>query len=116
MQKENYNAWNQLVYYVSDVYTATKRFRAGRSGNLGREIRRTAISLSVKMNNLPQFNTPSDEKSKADMSKVYPILSSISVLETYLQLAKKYNFLKDTSVLDEKLKEVKDQLYRLLGE
>jgi four helix bundle protein len=110
MKKENYYHWNQLVYYVSNIYSATKKFKAGDASGLGEKIRRTVISLSAGVNNLPEL-----PQEKPDISKVYPILSSISVLETYLQMAKNNKILKDTSVLDEKLDEVKETLYRMLG-
>lgn len=110
MKKENYYHWNQLVYYVSNVYAATKKFKAGESSELGEKIRSTAISISADVNDFQK-----QELKKPDLSKVYPILSSISVLETYLQMAKKNKILKDTSVLDEKLGEVKEVLNRMLG-
>lgn len=111
MQKENYAHWNQLVYYVSNVYSATKKFKPGKPGELGEKIRRTVISISSGVNEFQE-----QQKEDRDLSRIYPILSSISVLETYLQMAKNYKFLKDTSVLDEKLDEVKDVLYKLLGD
>jgi len=111
MKNEQIQDWNQLVYYVSSIYSATKKFKAGAPGELREKIRRTAISISAHVNTFQK-----SRQVKPDLSKVYPILSSISVLETYLQLAKNYRFLKDTSVLDDQLEEVKVILYRLLGE
>ena len=111
MEIHNYASWNQLVYYVSSVYHATRKFKPGEPGQLQEKIRRTAISLSV------DFNTCyPDDDFQGGKARIYPILSSISVLETYLQLAKKYKLLKDTSVLDEKLAEVKEILNRYLEE
>lgn len=111
MEKQHYNNWNQLGYYVSHVYNATQKFKAGEPKALCEKIRRSAISLTAGVNIL-------NEKPEHDANedKIYPVLSSISVLETYLQLAKDYKLLKDTSVLDEKLDEVKRQLHELLGE
>lgn len=104
MDKNYFQDWNKLVYYVSDVYSATNKFKAGKPKELGDKIRKTAISITA------DFNSPQEK----DRTQIYPILSSISVLETYLHLARKYKFLKDTSLLDEKLVEVKDALYRML--
>lgn len=111
MEKQNYDQWNHLVYYVSQVYTATKKFKAGKPGELGEKIRRTAVSLSAGVNS---FQENQNQKQEPDLLKIYPILSSINVLETYLLLAKSQKFLKDTSVLNEKLNEVKKELYGLL--
>jgi four helix bundle protein len=105
---ENSHEWNKIVYYVSDVYKATKRFKAGEAERLGNKIRRSAISLSVAMNDLSINNK------QGNFTKLYPLLSSISVLETYLQLAKKQGFLKDTDVLNEKLSEIKISLQRII--
>lgn len=109
METKNYCDWNILVFYVSDVYGATKRFKAGNPAELGNKIRKTAVSLSASVNSMPVA------LKETDFGRIYPILSSISVLETYLQLAKKQKLLKETSVLDEKLEEVKRALYRILG-
>ena len=106
MEKQNYADWNQLFYYVSHVYNATKKFKAGEPRVLSEKIRRSAVSLSADMNLFRE-----EQSSGAKLCRVYSILSSISVLETYLQLAKHYKLLKDTSVLDEKLDEVKEVLH-----
>jgi four helix bundle protein len=108
MNTVNSHEWNKIVYYVSDVYRATKCFKAGNAERLGNKIRQSAISLSVAMNDL-SFNDK-----KGDFARLYPLLSSISVLETYLQLAKKHGFLKDTEVLDEKLSEIKVSLQQII--
>ncbi len=104
MENNYYQNWNKLVYYVSEVYAATNKFKAGDAKNLSDKIRKTAISITA------DFNRPGE----IEKSKIYPILSSVSVLETYLQLAKKYKFLKDTSVLDDKLTELKGALNQML--
>ncbi len=104
MDKNYLQNWNRLVYYVSDVYSATNKFKAGKPKELGDKIRKTAISITA------DFNDPRE----IDRTRIYPILSSISVLETYLHLARKYKFLKDTSLLDDKLDEVKVALNRML--
>ncbi|MCF8378862.1 MAG: hypothetical protein K9H49_04745 [Bacteroidales bacterium] len=104
MEKKYYQNWNRLVYYVSDVYAATSKFKTGKAKDLSQKIRKTAVSITVDLNR-PQ---------EIEKSKIYPLLSSVSVLETYLQLAKKYKFLKDTSVLDYKLKELKTILNQML--
>lgn len=104
MKNNYYQNWNKLVYYVSDVYTATNKFKAGSAKDLSDKIRKTVISITADLNR-PQ---------KIEKSKIYPILSTVSVLETYLQLAKKYKFLKDTSVLDNKLTELKGVLNQML--
>ena len=111
MEKQHYNHWNHLVYYVSNVYTATSKFNPGEPGMLGEKIRRSAISLSSGVNILNE-----DYKQDQDIDKIYPVLSEISVLETYLQLAKDHKILKDTSLLDEKLDEVKRVLHGLVGD
>jgi four helix bundle protein len=111
MEKENYDHWNQLVYYVSHVYSATKKFKPGRPGELGEKIRRTAVSLTAGINGLPRLR-----EENPDVSRIYPIISSISVLETYLQIAKEHKLLKDTRELDAELVEVKEALYRLLAD
>jgi len=104
MENNYYQNWNRLVYYVSDVYAATNKFKAGKAKDLSAKIRKTAISITS------DFNRPQE----IDKSRIYPILSSVSVLETYLQMAKKYKFLKDTSVLDYKLEELKRTLNKML--
>ncbi len=104
MDKAYFQNWNKLVYYVSDVYSVTNKFKIEKSKDLGDKIRKTAISITADLNG-PR---------EADRTRIYPILSSISVLETYLQLAKKYKLLKDTSLLDDKLDEVKLALNRML--
>ena len=109
MERENYRHLNQLLYYVSDIYRATKKFRFGEKDLLGKRIRRTAINISASMNNI--------EPQKSEMIKytdIYPILSAVSVLETYLLIAREHKLLKDTSILNEKLDEVKDILYKYM--
>lgn len=101
--------WNSLVYFVSEVYLATQNFKSGQQSELGDKIRKSAVSLTATLNE--GIRMPD-----TDFSSIYPILSSISVLETYLELAKKYRFLRDTSRLEESLQEVKDLLFRVLGE
>ncbi len=110
METRNYQDWNRLVYYVSDVYRATKKFKPGEQLYLGEKIRKTVVSVSVGLNDMPRI------LEQSDFAGIYPVISAISVLETYLQLAKTYGFLKDVSVLGENLAEIKEILYRLLGE
>jgi four helix bundle protein len=110
METQNYQDWNRLVYYVSDVYSATKKFKPGEQLFLAEKIRKSAVSVSVGLNDMPRL------VEESDFARIYPIISAISVLETYLQLAKTYGFLKDISVLGENLTEVKEILYRILGE
>ncbi len=110
MEKISFNDWNSLVYLVSDVYGATKRLKAGNSGILCDKIRKTAVSITVRA------NETSPQSNNVDLSKIYPIISSISVLETYLQLAKRQKILRNIKSLEEKLREVKDLLHRKLGE
>lgn len=110
MEKEKLTARSILLFFVSDIYGATKKFRAGEPAELADRIRKTAVSLSATVNSVPETADTSD------FSRIYPILSSISVLETYLQLAKRHRFLKDTAALDEKLSEVKEALYKILGQ
>ena len=110
METQHYQDWNRLVYYVSDVYSATKKFKPGEQLFLGERIRKTAITVSVGLNDMPRL------VEKSDFARIYPVISAISVLETYLQLAKTYGFLKDVSVLGKNLSDVKDILYRIMDE
>lgn len=108
MKTENSHEWSSIVYYVSDVYRATKRFKAGEAERLGNKIRQSAVSLSVAMNDLLS------ENKEKDLTRFYPLISSLSVLETYLHLAKRHGFLKDYSQLNEKLSEIKASLQKVL--
>ena len=110
MEIQNYQDWNRLVYYVSDVYNATKKFKPGEQLFLAEKIRRTAVTVSVGLNSMPKL------VEESNFARIYPVISAISVLETYLQLAKTHGFLKDVSVLGKNLADVKDILYRILGE
>jgi hypothetical protein len=56
-----------------------------------------------------------NENQSADVSDIYPLISAVSVLEAYLQLAKQYGLLKDTRLLNGELDEVKRILERLAG-
>ncbi len=109
MEKENYQNWHQLIYYVSDIYKVTKKFRFGERGKLGSRIRRTAVNISASVNSV---HPSQNEYYK--YTDIYPILSAVSVLETYLLIAKENKLLSDTSVLDNKLDEVKEILYAYL--
>ena len=111
MDSLNFTEWNSLVYLVSDIYGATKRFKVGEAGIFACQIRKSAVSLSALMN-----TTSPSELRKEDFSKIYPILSSIYVLETYLQLARRNRYIKNTDALEEKLNEVKDDLLKLLAQ
>ncbi len=111
MEKQLNNHWNQLVYYVSNVYSATSKFKPGEPSMLGEKIRRSAISLTAGVNILNE-----NHNQDAGFDKIYPVLSTVSVLETYLQLAKDYNILNDTSLLDEKLNMLKRVLEGLMRE
>lgn len=108
MHTENYMNWSRVYYLVSDVYKVTRRFQPGEQDVLGHRIRRTAIYLSSAVNTFPVSSRPDAGK------EICNILSAISVLESYLQLARKYGLMDDTSGLDHKLGEVREQLC-LLG-
>ena len=85
-------------------------FKPGAQYELGEKIRRTAISISADINDFGDSGG-----FYQDETKVYLVLSSFSVLETYLQLAKQYKLLKDTNVLDDKLERVRGEVYGLLS-
>lgn len=113
MEAKKFDQWNQLVFYVHHVYRETKRFKPGVQSDLGGKIRTTAIRLAGDINGLNE-NEIVDSRDKK--SKIYPIISAISVLETYLLMARRSKFLKDTALLNGELRRLKEGLMRMLGE
>ena len=105
MTSINYSDWNRIIYYVSNVYRETLRLKPGDASFLGERICHAAVSISVKMNCISPGSHP---------ESIYPILSSVSVLETYLQLAKEYGILKNVPALESELEEIRDTLCRLV--
>ncbi len=109
METLKYTERNRIMYYVSDVYRATRRFRPGDPAALAGRIRTAAVSISAGLNVLslegPENNT----------EKIYAVISAVSVLETYLQLARQYRLLKDDSLLNGELAELKRMLMRMNG-
>ena len=109
MEKTNYIPWSRLVYYVSSVYRVTGKFKPGIQHGLGERIRRTAVTISADVNGIGAGAAGNAEK-----SQLYLILSTLSVLETYLQIAKQHKLIKDTRVLDEELAEVREGILNVL--
>lgn len=109
MEKEKLQDWNRLVYVVSEVFARTHKLKTGPSLELGNRIRKAAIGISSSVNALPGI------LEESDFAKVYLILSAISVLEVYLEIAKKNRFLRNTEELDKRLSEVKRVLDRLIS-
>ena len=105
METPYYTDWNRVMYYISDIYRATKRFKTGDPAVLGDKIRTTAVSISAGLNAISTGQGPCNE------TTVYSMISSVSVLETYLQLARQYGLLKDNRLLNGELLELK----RILG-
>ncbi len=101
--------WNRLIYVVSEVYVRTHRLKTGPSRELGDRLRKTAIGISSSVNTLPK------KLGRTDFTKVYPILSAISVLEVYLEMARKNRMLRNTEDLDERLSEIKNVLNGLIS-
>jgi len=113
MEANKLDQWNQLIFYVHHVYRETKRFKPGAQSDLGSRIRSTAIRLSGDINRLNEDDVVDYREKK---SKIYPIISAISVLETYLLIARNNKLIKDTELLNGELKSLKEGLMRLLGE
>lgn len=108
MGKTNYKSWNQIVYYVADIYRITRYFRPGAQSELSEKIRRTAIELSVMAND---FAVSDKNITVRDMNSLF---SAMSVLETYLFLAQKSKFIRDSSFFDDKLQNLRFALKKLL--
>ncbi len=107
--QQDYYAWSRILYFVSDVYSVTKRFPVGESELFSKKIRGVAVSVSVALNSIPKNVSLRDER-----QMLFSVLSSISVLETYLLMSEKFCKFCDIREIDEKLQEVKKLVNALL--
>ena len=47
MEKQKLNDWSILMFFVYDVYGATKKFKIGEPALLAGKIRKTAVSVPI---------------------------------------------------------------------
>jgi four helix bundle protein len=107
---ENQHHWNSMYYLVSEVYRSTGRIYSRDPENLTRRIRQTAISVSAAINESPASGTASAT------DKLCPVLSALSVLETYLELARKHGMIKEPRDLFQQILAIKRQLNSIMEE
>ena len=107
--KENSESWNQIIYFVSDVYSITRKFPVGYPENLGMRMRRAAVAVSAGFNS---YQEKIILQKKQEL--LYPLLSSIAILETYLVMAKNQCLGVDLDGIDEKLQKLKEGVKRLI--
>ncbi len=110
MDSIKYIDWNRVVYFVSDIYRLTQRFRPGDPAFLRDKIRSTAVNVTAGLNGISEAGNGMNTD-----DRIYSVISSVSVLETYLQLARQYGLLKDNSLLNGELQELKRILSGLLN-
>ena len=107
--QKDYFSQNRILYFVSDVYSVTKRFPAGEPELISKKIRGAAVSVSAVLNLIPEVGSLKD-----DRQVLYSVLSSMAVLETYLLMSEKFCTYRDIREMDEKLQEVKKLVNTLL--
>ena len=108
---ENEYPWNQIVYFVSDVYSITRKFPIGDTENLGMRMRRAAVAVSAAFNFFP-----AEMLILKKHEHLYPLLSSIAILETYLLLAKNQCLGVNLDGIDENLQKLKGMVVRLMDD
>ena len=106
---ENEYPWNQIVYFVSDIYSLTRKFPAGDTERLGMRMRRAAVAVSAVLN-----LTPEKWLLQKKHEHLYPLLSSIAILETYLVLAKNQCIGINLDEIDERLQRLKGVVNRMM--
>lgn len=108
MKKTELQSWNNAITFVNDVYALTSHFPVGESEILRNRIRKASISLSVALNNL---NT--EYSKEYAPGNFYPVLSYISLLETYILIAGEHFINRDIKLLYQKLHSLKTKIENL---
>ena len=110
MEKNSLQFWNRLVYYISDVGGGAPSLDPAFHSFAEPSRERRPVSLSISVNSMPGI------MDKVEFHRIYPIISAVSVLETYLIMGQNHGFLNDISDLNERLSELKNVLYSLLND
>ena len=105
MKKPDLQSWNNAITFVNDVYVLTGHFPGGEPETLSHRIRKASISLSAALNMLNTEYHAEDVR-----NNYYPVLSHISLLETYILIAGEYFFSREVKLLYQKLDTLKQMI------
>lgn len=94
--------------FVVDIYTITKKFPKSEDYGISSQMRRAAISIP---SNIAEGSSRNSTK---DFLRFLNIASgSLAEVETQIEIAKRLNYIEDTTLISDNIESIRKMLYRL---